>query len=79
MKRHEDGYILNSGKVIWPNRGIIGLAERPDGYEIFEGYDGSWITETDGYDEECIELKNSDLKEIALYMSDLWADWANKL
>lgn len=71
-------YLLNTGKEIYPNRGIIGLTET-EGLKIYEGYDGSWITENEVIDEEDIELTNKELKEIALYMSKLWHKFASEL
>lgn len=70
-----DSYLLSTGKEIHPNCGIIGLTE-VKGLKIYEGYDGSWIAENEiegtAYTKDDIELTNKELKEIALYMRDLW-------
>lgn len=73
-----DSYELTTGKVIHPNNGIIGLRE-VEGFKIFEGYDGSWITESEEDEPELIELTNEEVKEIALYMSELWLKFYTKL
>ncbi len=78
MEKIKDSYKLSTGKIIHPNRGIIGLREH-EGFKIYEGYDGSWTTKENAFDEDDIELTDSELKEIALYMSDLWRAWANVL
>lgn len=83
MERISESYELSTGKLIHPNRGIIGLTEY-GGFKIYEGYDGTWTTEEEAFDEEYIELTNAELtnaeqKEIALYMSDLWRAMANSL
>ena len=78
MERINDSYKLSTGKLIHPNRGIIGITEHEIGYKIYEGYDGSWTTKDDAFDEDDIELTDIELKEIALYMSDLWRAMAKR-
>lgn len=78
MKLIGKGYKLSTGKIITPNNGIIGLTEI-NGFEISEGYDGTYITEKEAAFQEDIELTNQELKEIALYMSQLWMNYANIL
>lgn len=76
INRHS--YLLSTGKEMHPNRGIIGLTET-EGLKIYEGYDGSWTTEKEALEDEDIELTNKELKEIALYMSQLWHKFASEL
>lgn len=78
MERINDSYKLSTGKIIHPNNGIIGLSE-VDGFKVYEGYDGSWSTEDTAYDQEDVDLTNTELKEIALYMSNLWKNMADEL
>lgn len=78
MEKINDSYKLNTGKMIHPNMGIIGLTEY-EGFKIYEGYDGTWATKKDGFYQDVIELTNEEQKEIALYMSDLWRAMANSL
>ena len=78
MELTSEGYKLSTGKTIDPNNGIIGLTETK-GFKIYEGYDGTYITEKEAIDEDDIELTNEELKEIALYMSQLWLKYANVL
>lgn len=80
---NRDEYILSTGKKIMPHKGIIGLTEEGGEFKIYEGYDGSWIAENEikgtGYTKDDIELTNEELKEIALYMSELWRKFASEL
>lgn len=80
---NKDSYLLSTGKLIHPNRGIIGLTEAEEGLKIYEGYDGTWITENQiegtGWTKDNIELTNEEVKEIALYMSKLWQRLADSL
>lgn len=73
---NKDSYELSTGKVIHPNRGIIGLTEAEEGLRIYEGYDGNWIVESEiegsAYTKDNIELTNEEVREIAIYMSKLW-------
>jgi hypothetical protein len=78
MERIKDSYKLSTGKLIHPNKGIIGLTEY-EGFKIYEGYDGTWLTENEVYDKIFVELTNNEQKEIALYMSNLWLTMANNL
>lgn len=74
MKRIGEDYELSNGNIIKPHKGIIGLKE-VNGFEIFEGYDGSWGKEPD----EWQYLNDEELKEIALYMSNLWLEYSKTL
>ena len=69
MERIKDSYRLSTGKMIHPNRGIIGLTE-VDGLKIYEGYDGTWTTEESAFEDP--ELTRDEIREIASYMRDLW-------
>lgn len=71
--KNSDGYELSTGKRIYPNKGIIGLTEYK-GFKIYEGYDGSWLTE-DEVSDEFIELTMIEIKEIALYMINIWNEF----
>ena len=84
MKRIDDEYILTTGKRIYPNRGIIGLTEVGGEFKIYEGYDGTWLTEgevnqNNAYSEDDIELTNAEVEEIATYMSWRWLKLAHNL
>lgn len=62
-------FILNSGKVLSANCGILGLsANAEDSETLFEGYDGSNGRREDFTAEE--------RKEIAEYMISLWKEWS---
>lgn len=83
MERIGESYKLSTGKVIHPNRGIIGISE-VENLKIYEGYDGSYTTMDDIYkggflNKHNIDLTNEELKEIALYMSEVWLKLANNI
>lgn len=66
MTETELGFLLESGKEILVNRGIIGISPE---LEVFEGYDGD--IDPNGI----VELDGEDRKEIALYVIALWKRW----
>lgn len=80
---NKDSYLLSTGKLIHPNRGIIGLTEAEEGLKIYEGYDGDWVIESEiegsAYTKDNIELTNEEVREIAEYMSKLWQRLADSL
>ena len=78
MERINDSYKLSTGKFIHPNNGIIGLTECDD-LKIYEGYDGTWTTKDEAFNEDDIDLTDVERTEIALYMSDLWRKLADTL
>jgi hypothetical protein len=76
-KLTEESYELSTGKVIYPNCGIIGLSENEvNGFSITEGYDGYFMypASEDHYDTPDLtpDLTADEAKELALYMSELW-------
>ena len=80
MEYTKKGYRLSTGKIIDPNRGIIGLSETDqEGYIISEGYDSEYLTKSTYWNDEGIDLTNEELKEIALYMSKMWLEYASVL
>jgi len=59
-----DDVIFSSGKVVYANRGIIGLSMPGEyGWEISEGYDGRIDID---------ELSKQERIELADYMITLW-------
>jgi len=76
---NKNEYLLKSGKVISPYCGIIGISESDMDKEqliIYEGYDGTIFDEIVDSD---AGLTKKELKEIALYMSKLWENFAKLL
>lgn len=66
-------FILSSGKEIYANNGIIGISE--DSLGIYHGYDGDIfypLEEWEKEEEKKPYLNTSELKEICLYMENLW-------
>jgi hypothetical protein len=62
MRVEGDEVIFSSGKRLYANAGIIGLSERLD---VTEGYDGGFCY----YDDK---LTEDERHELADYMIDLW-------
>lgn len=62
-------FVLNSGKRIYANMGILGLSALKEySLTLFEGYDGN-----NGL---CEDYTPEERKEIAEYMISLWKEWA---
>lgn len=70
----EDGYRLSTGKVLYPNLGILGIAPKdPEAYsyESFPIYGG--------YDQQEGNISAytvEERREIADFVIALWEDWA---
>ena len=70
MIREKDSYRLTSGRKIYSNHGILGLA--PDDDMLFEGYDG---TADPWGSPEHAPLTPAEKEEIAYFMIDRWRQW----
>ena len=76
MKIDGDDVVLDNGKSLYANNGIIGLSPKgKDGWEVHEGYDG--ILFMDGLREYHRrhgddDFSDEELVELADYMIDLW-------
>jgi hypothetical protein len=78
-----DHYRLSTGRVIYANGGIIGLAPEGNARDtrewrdgVSEGYDGGIMTGTDpdDYDDEG-PWTDAERAELAAYMVELWRQW----
>jgi len=79
MVEKEDGFVLSTGREIYANNCILGLAPVHDGNEslcISEGYDGGVYSDHDSQwrDKEDL-LTNDELIEIAEYMIQQWINF----
>jgi hypothetical protein len=66
MRIEKDKLIFESGKIVQPYQGIVGINNR---FDITEGYDG-YIRDTQLESET--ELSKEELIELADYMIGLW-------
>jgi len=70
VKRKEDGFIFSSGKEMYANKGVIGLARAHEEYSfswlLCEGYDG-------GFDDHY--MTKAEKHELADYMIELWQEF----
>lgn len=60
-----DKLIFSTGKIVYANKGIVGLTEPDDefGWRAWEGYDGGISLD---------KLTKKEIIELANYMIDLW-------
>jgi hypothetical protein len=86
----EDGLVLSSGKRVDANGAIVGLAllqsDATDNLRVFGGYDDSiswpipeWWDGEQKVEAEKYFLTNADMKELATYMSQRWAQLADSI
>jgi hypothetical protein len=73
MKRDGDYYVLESGRRVYSNRGILGID--PLG-EVFEGYDGGVVT--DGRDLD-IATTPDEWRELAAWTPEERAEVADEM
>ncbi len=75
MTREGDGYRLVTGRYLYANNGILGLAP---GGRLHEGYDGSVIEDLPDVDTEYFDpLTLAERIEISRFMVDVWRAWAD--
>jgi hypothetical protein len=67
MEINRDTVTFSTGKTMYANRGIIGLASD---LRVTEGYDGGFPAWPDGWRDDC--LTKEERQELADYMIALW-------
>ena len=76
--KDRDTYVLDSGREIYANCGIIGLTADADELDtIYDGYDGSIFHHR--YWGAGGDLTDAERREIAMFMVDLWCRYIARI
>ena len=66
-----------TGREITANRGVLGVSAHQDTEYLFQGYDGFFVKFA-CENSNPPQLTKAEKQEIALYMIQLWFNWAHK-